>query len=67
MNLLDFKKSTIYQAFELVKLEAKRWGVEVKGGEIIGLLPLEALVDVAGFYLGIPELSVEQVLEYHLF
>ncbi len=60
MNLLDFKKSTIYQAFELVKLEAKRWGVEVKGGEIIGLLPLEALVDVAGFYLGIPELSVEQ-------
>jgi len=66
MNLLDFRKSTIYQAFELVKLEAKRWGVEVKGGEIIGLLPLEALVDVAGFYLGIPELSVEQVLEYHL-
>lgn len=66
MNLLDFKKSTIYQAFELVKLEAKRWGVEVKGGEIIGLLPLEALVDVAGFYLGIPDLSVEQVLEYHL-
>lgn len=66
MNLLDFKKSTIYQAFELVKLEAKRWGVEVKGGEIIGLVPLEALVDIASFYLGIPELSIEQVLEYHL-
>jgi len=66
MNLLDFKKSTIYQAFELVKLEAKRWGVEVKGGEIIGLVPLEALVDIASFYLGIPELSMEQVLEYHL-
>ncbi|MBP9015958.1 MAG: glutamate formimidoyltransferase, partial [Candidatus Atribacteria bacterium] len=50
MNLLDFKKSTIYQAFELVKLEAKRWGVEVKGGEIIGLVPLEALVDIASCY-----------------
>ncbi|MDI3543227.1 MAG: glutamate formiminotransferase / 5-formyltetrahydrofolate cyclo-ligase [Candidatus Atribacteria bacterium] len=66
MNLLDFRKSTIYQTFELVKLEAKRWGVEVTGGEIIGLVPLEALVDIASFYLGIPELSIGQVLEYHL-
>lgn len=66
MNLLDFRKSTLYQALEFVRLEAQRFGVRVKGAEIIGLVPLDALVDVAGFYLGIPELKSTQVLEYHL-
>ncbi|MGC8777526.1 MAG: glutamate formimidoyltransferase [Candidatus Caldatribacteriaceae bacterium] len=66
MNLLDFRKSTLYQALELVRLEAQRFGVQVKGAEIIGLVPLEALVDVASLYLGIPGLKVTQVLEYHL-
>ncbi|MEN3186460.1 MAG: glutamate formimidoyltransferase [Atribacterota bacterium] len=66
MNLLDFRKSTLYQALEFVRFEAQRFGVRVKGAEIIGLVPLEALVDVASFYLGIPELKSSQVLEYHL-
>jgi glutamate formiminotransferase len=66
MNLLDFRRSTLYQALELVRLEARRFGVSVKGAEIIGLVPLEALVDTVSFYLGIPELKVTQVLEYHL-
>lgn len=66
MNLLDFRRSTLYQALELVRLEAQRFGVQVKGAEIIGLVPLEALVDVAGFYLGVPDLTVRQVVEDHL-
>lgn len=66
MNLLNFRKSTLYQAFEMVRLEARRFGVSIKGAEIVGLVPLEALVDIVGLYLGIPQLSVHQVLEYHL-
>ena len=65
MNLMDFRMSTMVQAFELVKLEGHRYGVEVQGAEIIGLVPMECLVDVVGFYLSIPDLKISQVLEYH--
>jgi len=65
MNLLDFTRSRVEQAYELVRLEARRYGVEVQGAEIIGLIPLECLVDVAGYYLSIPGLKVSQVLESH--
>jgi len=65
MNLLDFRMSTVVQAYELVKIEAHRYGVEIQGTEIIGLIPLECMVDIVGFYLSIPDLKISQVLEYH--
>lgn len=65
MNLLDFRMSTVVQAYELVKIEAHRYGVEIQGSEIIGLIPLECMVDIVGFYLSIPDLKISQVLEYH--
>lgn len=66
VNILDFRKNTLLDVFEFVKLEARRFGVEVAGAEIIGLVPLEALVTLAGNVLGIPNLRPEQVVEYHL-
>lgn len=66
VNILDFRKNTLLDVFEFVKLEARRFGVEVAGAEIIGLVPLEALVALAGNVLGIPNLRPEQVVEYHL-
>lgn len=65
MNLLNYRMSTVVQAYELVKIEARRYGIEVQGSEIIGLIPLECLVDIVGFYLSIPDLKISQVLEYH--
>lgn len=66
VNVLDFRKNALLEIFTFVRLEAQRFGVEVAGAEIIGLVPLGALVDVAGNVLGIPDLRVEQVVEYHL-
>ncbi len=66
MNLTDYTRTSLYQAHELVRLEAKRYGVSVIGGELIGLLPLAALVDTAAYYLGLENFSVRQVLESHL-
>ena len=65
MNLLNYRMSTVVQAYELVKIEARRYGVEIQGSEIIGLVPLECLVDIVGYYLSIPDLKISQVLEYH--
>lgn len=63
MNLVNFEKTRIYQALEMVKSEAKRYGVTVYGTEIIGMVPLQALIDSAAYYMQIEEFSAEQVIE----
>lgn len=66
MNLTDFTKTAIYRAHELVRIEANRYGVSVVGAEIIGLVPMDALIDTAAYYLGLENFSTKQVLETHL-
>lgn len=63
MNLTDFTQTAIYRAFELIKVEARRYGVNVVGSEIVGLVPMEALMDTAAYYLGLEAFSIDQVLE----
>lgn len=63
MNMTDFTKTALYRAFELIKIEAKRYGVTVVGSEIIGLVPMAALVDTAVYYLGVEDFSMDQILE----
>ena len=66
MNMTDYTKTALYRAFELIKIEARRYGVNVVGSEVIGLVPMAALVDSAVYYLGIENFSMEQVLEARL-
>ena len=66
MNLTDYTKTAIYRAHELVRIEAQRYGVPVVGAEVIGLVPMEALVDTAAYYLGLENFSMSQVLEAKL-
>jgi glutamate formiminotransferase len=66
MNLLDYTKTPIYRAYELVRVEAERYGVPIVASEIVGLLPLDALVSVADYYLRLKEFRREQVLEVRL-
>ena len=63
MNLTDYTKTAIYRAHELVRIEANRYGVLIVGAEVIGLIPMEALVDTAAYYLGLENFSMNQVLE----
>lgn len=63
MNMTDYTKTALYRAFELIKIEARRYGVNVIGSEIIGLLPMEALIDTAVYYLGVEDFSMDQILE----
>ncbi|QTA90802.1 glutamate formimidoyltransferase [Desulfonema magnum] len=66
MNMTDFTKTAIYRTFELIRTEAKRYGVNVVGSEIIGLVPMAALIDTAEYYLRLENFSMEQVLEYRI-
>jgi glutamate formiminotransferase len=40
MNMTDFTKTSLYRVFELIRIEARRFGVSIVGSEIIGLVPL---------------------------
>jgi glutamate formiminotransferase len=66
MNLTDFTKTAIYQAVEMIRFEAQRYGVTVAGSELIGLVPLQAVVDTASYYLGLEDFTMKQILETHL-
>ncbi|MEM0158818.1 MAG: glutamate formiminotransferase, partial [Thermoplasmataceae archaeon] len=63
MNLTSFRKTPIYRALELVRLEASRYGVSVHESEIVGLTPLEAIVESARFYMQLSNFKTSQILE----
>lgn len=67
MNLVNYQGTPIYRVFEAIRFEAKRWGVEITGSEVIGLTPAQALIDCAEYYLKIEGFDYgKQVLENHL-
>ncbi len=66
MNMTDYTQTSLYQSFEMIKFEAERYGVEIAGSELIGLLPAQALFDVADYYLGLDDFSPEQIMENRL-
>jgi glutamate formiminotransferase len=66
LNLLNYHKTPIHRALELIKLEAARYGVLVKDCELVGMVPIEALEEVVSYYLRIPGFNLKQIVEYHL-
>lgn len=63
INMVNFKKSPLFRVFETVKREAQRYGINVVSSEIVGLVPEEALLEVADFYLQLEGFNPSQVLE----
>ncbi|RKX24625.1 MAG: glutamate formimidoyltransferase [Candidatus Zixiibacteriota bacterium] len=66
MNLINYTKTPIFRVFETIKSEAARYGINVTSSEIVGLVPNQAVLDVADFYLRFEGFSKEQVLEEKL-
>lgn len=63
MNLTNYTVTHISTVFEAVRKEAEERGVEIAQGEIIGLIPLDAVCDLAAKYISLPSFSSNQVLE----
>ncbi|NLL37158.1 MAG: glutamate formimidoyltransferase [Fretibacterium sp.] len=66
INMTDYTQTPLHRVFETVKSEAARYGVNVVGSEVIGLTPMQALIDAADFYLRLEGFKREQVLEARL-
>lgn len=66
MNMFNYKLTPLYRVFELVRIEAEKYGVKVAGSEIVGTLPQEALILVAEYFLKLREFNRDQIIENHL-
>ena len=66
MNLTDFHRTPVHRAVELIRREAERYGVAVERSELIGLIPQQALLEAAKWYLQLDGFSPDQVLEIKL-
>ena len=65
INLTNYKKTSIFKTFDEVRKEARKRGARVTGSEIVGLMPLDSLLDCGRYYLkkqkrstGIPEKDI---------
>ncbi|MGQ9587465.1 MAG: glutamate formimidoyltransferase [Thermoplasmata archaeon] len=63
MNLTDYTVTPISKVFDSVVKEAEARGVEIAESEIIGLIPLDAVCDIAARHLKISNFTSNQVLE----
>jgi glutamate formiminotransferase len=66
MNMVDYGKTSLVQAYEAIRSLAAGEGVEIAESEIIGLVPLDALVDGATQYFKLARFHREQILETRL-
>jgi glutamate formiminotransferase/formiminotetrahydrofolate cyclodeaminase len=66
MNLTNFHKTAIHTVIEAIRREAARYGVMIHHTELIGMIPQEALIASARWYLQLDAFTNEQVLEQKL-
>jgi len=66
MNMTDYRKTSLVQAFDAIRELATKERVEIVESEIIGLVPLDAVLLGATQYFKLARFHREQVLEARL-
>ncbi len=51
INLINYKITPLHVVFETVREEAGKLGLTVTGSELVGMMPLQPLIDAGKFYL----------------
>ena len=67
MNLTNFHRSPMAQVTEFVRREAQRYGVGIHHSEIVGLVPSQAMINAARYYMQMDGFENDQLLENRLF
>ena len=66
INLTNFRASSIVTAMDLIRAEAARHGASVTHSELVGLIPMDAMLDAAAAFLQLHKFEPDQVLERRL-
>ena len=67
MNLTNTRQTPVFRVVEMVRREVQRYGVSIHHSELVGLIPQEALIDSAVWYLQLDGFQPEQILEQRLY
>jgi len=65
---INYRKTPLYRQMELVRIEAARYGVSIIGTELVGVLPLDAVLTSLDYYLQLEnpqKLEEKHLLEYY--
>jgi glutamate formiminotransferase / formiminotetrahydrofolate cyclodeaminase len=57
INLVDYEITSMHKAYEEVKKQARLLGIDVSGSELVGLAPLNAILQAGMFYSDGKELT----------
>ena len=63
MNMVDYSRTNLVQAFEAIRSLAHDAGIEIAESEIIGLVPLDAILQGAEAYFKLAGFKRSQILE----
>ncbi len=66
MNLTDYRRTPLHRVVELIRREAARYGTTIRRSELVGLIPQEAVLDAAAWYLQLDDLTPDRILENRL-
>jgi len=66
MNIVNYEVTGITQAYEAVRREAERTGVEIVSTEIVGLIPEKALDRDAEYFEKLENFSDDKIFEHRL-
>jgi len=66
LNIVDHEKNPLYRVQEFVRMEARRWGVEIAETEVYGMVPAAALLNSTEYYMQIAGFDTRQVIELRL-
>lgn len=67
LNLLDYTVTPLYEVYEIIREEADKRGLLITGSELVGLVPLKAMIDCGRHFLQkmgkSPGLSEKELVE----
>lgn len=63
INLVDYKITSLYQVFKTTERLSKSYNIEVTGSELIGLIPLEAILACGQSFLNHKEATEKDLIE----
>ena len=66
MNIVNYEVTGITEAYEAVRRQAERLGVEIVSTEIVGLVPAKALDRSAEYFQKLEKFSEDKILERRL-
>lgn len=65
-NVTDYQKCPLHRLFLAVKDEAARKSIAIDSSEVVGLVPLEAIAQVAEHQLQLAQFPLDRILEVRL-